>query len=229
MAGREEVEARMRADWNERAKNVGSAMSYIIDGYHGDNATFYETGKRHMDDLVYGLYAGKIKWPGGVGVEIGCGIGRMSVWAAQYLDRLYAFDVSSEMIEHAREHAARSNIEYIASPSLLSVLTPNTVDIVFSHIVFQHVPKVVFWTYLDEAWRVLKPGGIFHAQMNMSPEPIDYPETETLLCRGYTVRELSDGLRKMPERWEAISLLRWAGITEQWKWLTLVKLPGGRA
>ncbi len=190
---------------------------HILDGYGGDRKAFYASGETHVNDLRHALKKFGLPDLHGVGVEIGCGVGRMSIWLAGYFQHLYALDVSANMIALCPPHP---NISYRAA----AVIPPEIVDcdFVVSHLVFQHMPKAAFYNYMAQSWRALKIGGILHAQMNFSVTGYDFPETETLRCRGYDVLELEQNLPD--ERWQRIAVLRQDGLSEPWHWLTLRKL-----
>jgi len=128
-----------------------------------------------------------------------------------------ATDISPNMISMC---PPLENVTWTATGSLLK-LPGRDYDLIYSIIVLQHVPKPVFWNYLDEAHAVLKRGGIFHTQLPMTIEPIEWPPEQTLLCRGYTIPELGNEISG--RQWETISLLRKSGISEPWYWLTLRK------
>jgi SAM-dependent methyltransferase len=72
-------------------------------------------------------------------------------------------DVSEEMLQLGRSNlAAIDNVEWVlGSGTDLDVLDDRSVDDVFSYITLQHVPSTAaVLRYLEEAGRVLKPGGL---------------------------------------------------------------------
>lgn len=215
----EEVNRIAAEQWNERATDQATAMRYILDGYHEDYAAFLNHGKANLGDIEDALHAVGLRWPeGGIGVEIGCGIGRISYWAAQRLTKLFACDVSRNMVKNAIRHP---NIEYVVTGSLYWNAFPPVVDIIYSHLVMQHMPKSSFWHYLSDASYLLRPGGVFIAQMNAGVVPLDFPAEETLLCRAYTAEELEQSLDR--RRWHVKGVLYVAGTSERFRWLTLVR------
>jgi SAM-dependent methyltransferase len=121
---------------------------------------FFERGRRDTDELVAfcGLQPSKDKTL----VEIGAGAGRMTHRFAELYGRVIALDVSDEMLRLGRGNLAGvDNVEWtLGSGSDLSMLADRSVDDVFSYITLQHVPtSMAVVRYLEEAGRVLAPGG----------------------------------------------------------------------
>lgn len=204
-----------RKEWDERASTLQGAMKAILDQYEGDIETFYESGKKHVNDMMFalssvGVDSSRFKRV----VDVGTGLGRLAVHFADLFESVWATDISQEMIDKARR---KGNISYLCTGTL-SVLPP-IFDAILSHIVFQHMSKEQFWRYLDESWEILKTGGIFCTQMHETTYPHD-PDG-TILVRGYTKQELEDEID--PAKWEILGLLHPAGQSEVWKWLILRK------
>lgn len=153
----------MQADWDARARQ--DALFYICTASAGSVAEFEESGRRDLEEEVL---RGLDLPPDAVAVEIGCGIGRLARALAPKVAKLYACDVSPEMIARAREYCAGvPGIELFRVRGDLAGVPSGCADFVFSHIVFQHVPRKAYvCRYLAEAFRVLKPGGIFRGNVD---------------------------------------------------------------
>lgn len=220
------LDALMEQEWNKRGASTRGAMSAILDHYGGSLPDFYLSGKKHVEDMFYALSVFGVEGPEpneSPIVEIGCGMGRLTIWLANYFPLVHATDVSRSMVERVPRVP---NVRTYAVPSLVPLFgligSRDRPRYLFSHIVFQHMPKSIFWRYLREAETLLPKGAIFHAQMHRTAEPTEPPETDTLLVRGYTPKEieanLDDGV------WRVHSLLDVAGLSEPWAWLTLERL-----
>jgi ubiquinone/menaquinone biosynthesis C-methylase UbiE len=94
-------------------------------------------------------------------LEIGCGVARIGRELAPLCGEWHGCDISGNMIAHARERTAGiANIVLHELPECsLRIFPDNTFDRVYSTIVFMHLDKVDMFTYMREAYRVLKPGG----------------------------------------------------------------------
>ncbi len=94
-------------------------------------------------------------------VEIGCGNGRMTQSIAKNFKKVYAIDISSRMIDLARQRlAGLGNIEFLVSDGSKLPVQNDIADLVFSYIVFQHFPGVkMIEENLKEIKRILKNDG----------------------------------------------------------------------
>ena len=159
----------MRKDWDERARK--DAFHYIASWRKDWNPdSFFQSGEEDYQHLV-SMVLERCRWEpeGKVMLELGCGAGRMTRSFAQRFSRVYAFDISSEMLDHAKAlFPEASNVDWILGNGTdLSGLGDETVDFAFSYIVLQHMPKPGFaFRYIREMMRVLKPGGMFLFQFN---------------------------------------------------------------
>ena len=202
---------------------IDSAMRYIIEGYNGPIEDFYESGLKHWNDMKGALqeYGGWYEnYYEMTALEIGCGIGRLTLHIAGDFRRVFAMDVSDNMIRHA---VAIPNVTYGIGENL-DGLADDSIDYVLSMIVMQHMPKWAFWNYLSDSWRVLRPGGIFCTQMHLGG--MDWPDTETLGVRGYSGDELTAGLfveEGAGRGWKWHTVMGKFGFSEPWNWLILEK------
>jgi ubiquinone/menaquinone biosynthesis C-methylase UbiE len=102
-----------------------------------------------------------------VTLEIGIGIGRIARHTAKSFGELYAVDVSSEMVQRARERLNDvSNCQVFENNGNdLSIFPNENFDFVYSVYVFQHLTREVFRNYLSEIYRVLRPNGLLKFQI----------------------------------------------------------------
>jgi ubiquinone/menaquinone biosynthesis C-methylase UbiE len=153
----------MVADWDERARR--NALFYICKSAAESEEEFEASGRRELDEVVL---RGVSLPEHAVAVEIGCGIGRLARALAPRVARVYAGDLSAEMLARAKEFCRdRHNVELLKIDGSLAGIPSASADFVYSHLVFQHVPRRKFIRgYLREAQRVLKPGGVFRANVD---------------------------------------------------------------
>jgi SAM-dependent methyltransferase len=201
--------------WNDRAVAIEPAMFAILDRWGGSQDAFFAQGVAHWYDMLYALGKKDIFIPAdAAGCEIGCGVGRMTIPMARSFRRLYATDVSPNMIALAPQI---DNVVYRATDTLADI---PKVDFVLSHLVLQHLPKSLFWKYLNEAHDILVQGGILITQLHETEVPVEHDDA-SILVRGYTKDELQAGIDDT--KWDTISLLEPGGISEVWKFLILRK------
>jgi ubiquinone/menaquinone biosynthesis C-methylase UbiE len=166
-----QVEEAMRRDWNERARE--NAMYYVASGRpEWEKDEFFESGKvstsqlivQDLDTIRRGLDPKEM-----VALEIGCGVGRMTMHLADIFGRVEAVDVSGEMIAQARRNLAnRTNVGlHETSGSDLAPFPDGLFDFCFSYIVFQHIPfREAIVKYIEEVHRTLKKDRLFKFQVH---------------------------------------------------------------
>ncbi len=127
--------------------------------------TFFATGRDDVDKLLrIGGWDQRENLNNWDILEIGCGAGRMTRHLATQFQSVTALDISGEMIRKARElNPALSNATFReGNGTNLHPLPDQSFDAVLSYIVFQHIPsRHIVYGYIEEALRVLKPGGQF--------------------------------------------------------------------
>lgn len=153
----------MRADWERRARE--NAPYYVCTTSADSEASFAESGER---DLERHVLDGLPVTRGWRVLEIGCGVGRLVRPLSRRAARVVGVDLSEEMLRRAREYCrGLPNVELQRTDGRLDFLQGASFDFVFSHIVFQHVPRKAYVeTYFRDAFRVLVPGGIFRVQVD---------------------------------------------------------------
>lgn len=151
----------MRAYWDGKARE--NAMYYIhslLDYSRVDEAEFWSSGRDNLDRTLE-IFDRRIGADDRV-VEIGCGIGRITRAIAERAASVVAIDVSSEMVNRCRQAlGGLDNVSVLlGSGSDLSGIPDATADVVYSFIVFQHVPDPrITCQYIRDMGRVLRPGG----------------------------------------------------------------------
>src|SRR5579884_4114611 len=161
---------KMRADWNARAKE--DARYYVAFGAREqDDAAFEATAA----DAVRAIESELKRFGPGAdtrsmrALEIGCGPGRLLKPLSRHFAEIHGIDVSDEMIRLARERLKNIPNAHVAATdgSTLRQFADESFDFIYSYAVFQHIPsRDVVLSYMNEARRLLKRGGIFRAQFN---------------------------------------------------------------
>jgi ubiquinone/menaquinone biosynthesis C-methylase UbiE len=158
---------RSARDWERNAKS--NALWAVLtdngrksDGWDVDE--FFATGRAEVRTVMGRLIdLGVFPSPSGSFLDFGCGVGRATRALMEYFAEGYGFDISETMIAMARKYSAedRRKARYVVNPNgNLRVLANDSIDLVYSHIVLQHVPASYQPGFIVEFMRVLKPGGM---------------------------------------------------------------------
>src|SRR5512134_253902 len=152
----------MRQDWDERAQK--DARFFIASGTP-DVAGFWRSGEEELAGLI--LSDVSLAATAHV-LEIGCGIGRLVRPLARLVASVVGVDISPTMIAEAqRACGSIANARFEVVDGTLQGFDDESRDFVFSYIVFQHIPdRAAIETYVREAARVIRPGGLFHFQVD---------------------------------------------------------------
>jgi SAM-dependent methyltransferase len=201
--GRRWLSYRARRTWDARADSEVLVATAAYDATDWD--TYWASGRRDLDLMLNVARDG-----GSLGrataLEIGCGIGRLARVASDEFDHVIATDISPHMLEQAEQKAPRPNVTYVLLKSNLELpAQAASVDFVYAWTVFRHTSEVVFAGYLDEARRVLKPGGClaFEALMRVSGTPFKPSLSNPVSEREYSRPELEAYCRDHGFEWRA--------------------------
>lgn len=162
----------MRRFWDERARD--DAFYYVdnrLDYRHPDVERFWRDGERDLDLLLDA--AGTRIHTTDVVADIGCGLGRLTRSLAARATRVYALDISEEMLRRGQElNAHLENVTWIHGSGVdLRSIPDGSLDACVSHVVFQHIPDPeVTLGYVREMGRALKPGGWSVFQVSNDPQ-----------------------------------------------------------
>ena len=137
-------------------------------GWAGHEEEFFDTGAGEVAKVLaagarHGMPTGRAR-----ALDFGCGVGRLSRALTERFDDVLGLDLSSPMVERARELNAdrpACHFEVNASAELVG-LRDGAFDLVLSLITLQHVSDAAaVRSYLRELARVLAPGGLLAVQL----------------------------------------------------------------
>ncbi|MBC8164929.1 MAG: class I SAM-dependent methyltransferase [Bryobacteraceae bacterium] len=215
-----EVTERMQRDWNDRARE--DAHFYVAFGRREqDPEEFFSTGAEIVKAFEWELK----RFPRGENrrawraLEIGCGPGRLMRPMSGCFGEIHGVDVSDEMIRRAQANLGGIPHAHAhhTSGADLAPFADESFDFVYSYAVFQHIPsRDVVMQYMREAHRVLKPNGIFRAQIN----GLDKTAKEYDTWGG--VRISADELKAFAAQHD-MQLLALEGTRTQYMWTTMRK------
>jgi ubiquinone/menaquinone biosynthesis C-methylase UbiE len=94
-------------------------------------------------------------------MEIGCGVGRVGAVLAGRCRSWTGADVSANMLSHTRRRlASHPNVRTVELSGYdLGPIASESLDLVYCTVVFMHVSEWERFSYIEEARRVLRPGG----------------------------------------------------------------------
>jgi SAM-dependent methyltransferase len=104
-----------------------------------------------------------------VALDYGCGPGFLAKIVAENVEKVYACDISTGALECARIINPAENLDYIvADEKGLAVIEDDSLDVVYSFAMVQHITDEVFELVLGNCRRILKQGGrlILHIQLS---------------------------------------------------------------
>jgi SAM-dependent methyltransferase len=109
-------------------------------------------------------------------VEIGCGIGRLTVPMARRFDEMVAVDIAPTMLDKLAEHARAAGVDnvhgYLAGQPWY---TRGPADLVYSLLVFQHIENwLEIVRYVARIAACLAPDGLCYAQFDTRPATVPY-------------------------------------------------------
>ena len=107
--------------------------------------------------------------------ELGCGVGRVTVWLAKMFPRVLAADISSPHLELAKEALLRyngQNVDLLKLAKVEDIAQLPNFDVFFSVIVLQHNPPPVIHYILEVILQKIKPDGIGYFKFRPTPPAI---------------------------------------------------------
>lgn len=140
-----------------------------------DQAEFFATGEAEIAGLLESLQRDGESFGRACALDFGCGVGRLSQPLAVRFERVIAVDVAPSMLAKAKALAPEGlPIDWTLNEAAdLKVVPSGTVDLLYSHIVLQHIPPGLALGYIREFVRVLSPGGLAVFQVpERSEDPV---------------------------------------------------------
>ncbi|HEV8397233.1 MAG TPA: class I SAM-dependent methyltransferase [Vicinamibacterales bacterium] len=128
---------------------------------------FLQTGRDEIAGVIAYLDERGLKDGRRHALDFGCGAGRLTHALASYFDRVTGVDIAPSMIDIARRlHADVRGAEFQVNASgKLASIESESVDLVYTRLVLQHMPARYVRAYLAEFVRVLRPGGVLLFQL----------------------------------------------------------------
>jgi SAM-dependent methyltransferase len=130
---------------------------------------FFKTGEGSANLFINALTRNGIE-PTSISsvLELGCGVGRVTVHLARMFKQVVAVDISPGHVEIARQIAEQQkigNVELKHLNSMAGITALPEVDALYTVIVLQHNPPPVMKVMLEALLKKVKPGGVAYFQV----------------------------------------------------------------
>ena len=215
-----ETATESKQKWNRLAKE--NARYFVMTDYGEkiDEPTFRASGQRDYQMLIeqdkllrQRLQPFKTK----KALEIGCGIGRLTEFLADNFNEVFGIDISEQMIEHGKKRLANKNNVRLAATDGLTFPFPDSIfDLVFSFIVFQHMPDIAtIRSNIEEISRVLKPNSLAKIQLRGLPTS----KKNWFYGPAFARRDAEKLIAGLP-----LSIIKIEGENQRYFWLWLEKI-----
>lgn len=147
--------AQYKETWNALAETEDTAKMAVSGYLEEDRYRSHGLKTKRLLEQTVGLR------PDDVILEIGAGVGRVGAILAPDCNRWIGADVSPKMVEHMRRRlSGLPNAEPVEISGYdLGPIADASVDLVYCTVVFMHLEEWERYRYVQEAFRVLKPGG----------------------------------------------------------------------
>lgn len=132
---------------------------------------FFETGRKEIAGVL-SYTASLLVSPGrGRALDFGCGVGRLTQALAPHFDQVVGVDIAPSMIELADKYNQFGpKCRYLVNGTDdLAIFPSDSIDLIYSNIVLQHMQPQYSQQYIKEFCRVLAPGGLLIFQIPSEP------------------------------------------------------------
>jgi SAM-dependent methyltransferase len=154
-----------KGTWQQLSSSEYDAKAFVSGT--ADEAHFTSTGLATVELLrsFVGIHATDVF------LEIGCGVGRVGRALAPLCKTWIGTDISGNMVAHERRRLQDlPNVQVTElSGAALKEIPSESVDVVYSTVVFMHLYEWDRCRYVYDAYRILKPGGrIFYDNVDVA-------------------------------------------------------------
>lgn len=127
---------------------------------------FFASGDAHVEKWLRILREHGVTFRPGACLDFGCGVGRLTRPLSESFLETVGIDVAKSMVAVARRYNKNPRCRFVVNrdPDLRAINSA-TFDFVHSCLVLQHIPPEVTIKYIEEFFRVAKPGGLVVFQL----------------------------------------------------------------
>jgi ubiquinone/menaquinone biosynthesis C-methylase UbiE len=149
-------------------------------------------------------------------LDIATGAGHMALAVAPHVARVVASDITEEMLAETAKLAAQrgfGNVETVKAEAGRLPFADASFDLVTCRLAAHHFPDPA--SFVEESYRVLRPGGTLALVDNVSPDasilPLATPAELLNAARAYNVYETT----RDPSHARALSLSEWRAVIKR--------------
>ena len=149
--------------------SVLSADRFLAANIAATEVEFFRSGREPVTNFIATLERSGLaanEFP--TCFELGCGVGRSTIWLAEHFRNVIAADISAPHLKLAESAAARwqrQNVDFLLANRVGSIEVAPPFDIFFSVIVLQHNPPPIIRALLSSAFDRLPPRGVAYFQV----------------------------------------------------------------
>jgi ubiquinone/menaquinone biosynthesis C-methylase UbiE len=159
----------LRTTWDELANEDPLWAILSVPSKRGrkwDVEEFFRGGKEEVARVlqtVTSLHALRFN----TALDFGCGVGRLTQALADHFQQVIGIDISSRMIELANNfNKQQERVKYVHNAhENLGRFSDQSFDFVYSNLVLQHMKPVYAMGYINEFFRITRPGGVIVFQI----------------------------------------------------------------
>lgn len=132
---------------------------------------FLATGVDEVSTVMSRLGELDLQVGRGRALDFGCGAGRLSHGLASAgFEEVLGCDISPTMLDKARQIVPDPACRFVqVTGTDLAAVETDSVDLVYSCRVLQHMPPALSHEYIREFWRIARPGAVVVFQMPTQP------------------------------------------------------------
>jgi len=174
----------LRDSWNELAtKDAFQAVltQSAATRQRWNPAAFFRTGVDEVEFILHRVRELGAEPGSARALDFGCGLGRVTQALCRHFEQVDGVDIAEAMIERARtfNRCADRCTYHLNETDDLRLFADATFDFVYSNITLQHIEPQYSRRYVEEFFRVLRPGGVTVFQLPSDPVPDVRPRTRS--------------------------------------------------
>ena len=176
--------AELKKTWNELARK--DAMWAVLTGPAGerrkwDSAAFFQSGVDEINAILERVRATGTPVGNQRALDFGCGVGRLTQALCGHFRHVDGVDIAGAMIEKARmlNRFAERCAYHLNETDDLRLFADASFDFVYSNITLQHMEARYSRRYIEEFFRISKPGSVIVFQIPARPLTAEHPRTSS--------------------------------------------------